>query len=275
MHKILKIIQNEKERMIIIAKNKVEITGINTSEIKVLTDKEKNELFIKLKNGDLSARDKLAEGNLKLVLSILKKYQNRCDNMDDLFQIGCVGLMKAIDNFDLSHNVKFSTYAVPLILGEVRRYIRDNNNIRIARSIKDLSYKVLKIKEEYFVENGIELTDDKVAKILGVDEIDVIIAREAMKDPISMFEPIYDNGGDVIYLEDQLESKKEKTSNWDILISLNDAIDKLKDKEKKIIKERFILGKTQMEIAEEIGISQAQVSRLEKTSIDSIKKRIN
>ena len=275
MHKILKIIQNEKERMIIIAKNKVEITGINTSDIKVLTDKEKKELFIKLKNGDVSARDKLAEGNLKLVLSILKKYQNRCDNMDDLFQIGCVGLMKAIDNFDLSHNVKFSTYAVPLILGEIRRYLRDNSNIRIARSIKDLSYKILKLKEEYFIDNGIKLSDEKVAKLLNVDEIDVIIAREAMKDPISMFEPIYDNGGDVIYLEDQLESKKEKTSNWDILISLNDAIDKLKDKEKKIIKERFILGKTQMEIADEIGISQAQVSRLEKAGIDSIKKRIN
>lgn len=275
MHKKLKIIQNEKERMIIIARNKVEITGINTSDIKVLTDKEKKELFIELKKGDLSARDKLAEGNLKLVLSILKKYQNRCDNMDDLFQIGCVGLMKAIDNFDLSHNVKFSTYAVPLIVGEVRRYLRDNSNIRIARSIKDLSYKILKLKEEYFVENGTELSDDKVSKILDVDEIDVIIAREAMKDPISMFEPIYDNGGDVIYLEDQLESKKEKTSNWDILISLNDAIDRLKDKEKKIIKERFIQGKTQMEIAEEIGISQAQVSRLEKSGIDSIKKRIS
>lgn len=260
--------------MIIIAKHKVEITGINTSEIKVLTDDEKEILFKKLKNGDKSARDELAEGNLKLVLSVLRRYQNRCDNMDDLFQIGCVGLMKAIDNFDLSHNVKFSTYAVPLILGEIRRYLRDNSNLRISRSIKDLAYKVLKEKEEYFISNGKELSNEEVAKKLGVDEIDVIICLDAMRDPISMFEPIYDNGGDTIYLEDQIESKKEKTSNWDILISLNSAVNKLKDKEKKIITERFIIGKTQMEIAEEIGISQAQVSRLEKSGIDNLKKSI-
>ncbi len=260
--------------MIIIAKHKVEITGINTSEIKVLSDKEKEKLFIKLKNGDKTARDQLAIGNLKLVLSILKKYQNRTDNMDDLFQIGCVGLMKAIDNFDLDHNVKFSTYAVPLILGEIRRYLRDNSNLRISRSIKDLAYKILKLKEEHFMTTGHELTNELVAKKLGVDEIDVIIAIDAMKDPISMFEPIYNSGGDTIYLEDQIESKKDKSNNWDILISLNEAIDKLKDKEKKIITERFLIGKTQMEIAEEIGISQAQVSRLEKGGIENIKKNI-
>ena len=260
--------------MIIIAKHKVEITGINTSEIKVLTDKEKEELFIRLKNGDMTAKEELANGNLKLVLSILRKYQNRCDNMDDLFQIGCVGLMKAIDNFDLSHNVKFSTYAVPLILGEIRRYLRDNSNLRISRSIKDLAYKILKVKEEYFMDNGKELPNGEVAKRLGCDEIDVIIALDAMRDPVSMFEPIYNDGGDTIYLEDQLESKKDKISNWDITISLKNAINELKDKERKIITERFLIGKTQMEIAEEIGISQAQVSRLEKCGIEDLRKMI-
>ncbi len=258
--------------MIIIAKHKVEITGINTSEIKVLTEKEKQELFLKFKNGDKKSRELLVEGNLKLVLSILKKYQNRCDNMDDLFQIGCIGLMKAIDNFDLSKNVRFSTYAVPLILGEVRRYLRDNSNIRISRSIKDLAYKILKIKEEYFLTTGYELSNSLVAKKLDVSELDVVIALDAMKDPVSMFEPIYNNGGDTIFLEDQLENKKEKSSNWDNVITLIDAIEKLKDKEKRIIKERFLIGKTQMEIAEEIGISQAQVSRLEKGGIKNIKK---
>lgn len=260
--------------VIIIAKNKVEITGINTSEIKVLTDKEKKQLFTKLKNGDESARNELVQGNLKLVLSILKRYQNRTDNMDDLFQIGCVGLLKAIDNFDLKHEVKFSTYAVPLILGEIRRYLRDNSNLRISRSIKDLAYKILKLKEEYFMTKGKELSNQQVAKKLNVEEIDVIIALDAMRDPISMFEPIYNDGGDTIYLEDQIESKKDKIKNWDIIISLRNAINELKDKEKKIITERFLIGKTQMEIAEEIGISQAQVSRLEKGGIENIKKKI-
>lgn len=256
------------------ARHKVEITGINTSDIKVLTNEEMTELFKKFKNGDAKSREALANGNLKLVLSILRKYQNRVDNMDDLFQIGCIGLMKAIDNFDLSHNVKFSTYAVPLILGEIRRYLRDNSNLRISRSIKDLAYKILKLKEEFFMNNGYELSNSKVAEKLGVSEIDVIVALEAMHDPISMFEPIYNNGGDTIYLEDQIESKKDKVNNWDITISLNDAIKELKGKERKIILERFLIGKTQMEIAEEIGISQAQVSRLEKGGIDSIKRKI-
>ncbi len=255
------------------AKYKVEITGVNTNNIIVLTENEKLELFKKMKD-DKTAREKLALGNLKLVLSILKNYQNRCDNMDDLFQIGCIGLMKAIDNFDYTIGVKFSTYAVPLILGEIRRYLRDNNNLRIARSIKDLAYKTLKLKEEYFMNNGEELSNEKIAKILGVDEIDIIMAIDAMKEPISMSEAIYNDGGDTIYLEDQIESKKDKPSNWDITISINDAINDLKGKEKKIIIERFLLGKTQMEIAEEIGISQAQVSRLEKGGIKNMKKKI-
>ena len=266
--------KQEKKGVIIISKHKVEITGINTSKIKVLTDEEKNELFKKYKNGDEKARDELAYGNLKLVLSILKRYQNRCDNMDDLFQIGCVGLMKAIDNFDLSHGVKFSTYAVPLILGEIRRYLRDNSNLRISRSIKDLAYKILKAKEEYFISHGKELSNEAVSKKLGVDEIDVIIALDAMKDPVSMFEPIYNDGGDTIYLEDQIESKKEKATSWDAFISLKNAINELKEKERRIITERFLIGKTQMEIAEEIGISQAQVSRLEKGGIEELKSKM-
>ncbi len=266
--------KQEKKGVIIISKHKVEITGINTSQIKVLTDEEKNELFKRYQNGDKKAREELACGNLKLVLSILKRYQNRCDNMDDLFQIGCVGLMKAIDNFDLSHGVKFSTYAVPLILGEIRRYLRDNSNLRISRSIKDLAYKILKTKEEYFMERGKELSNEEVAKTLGVDEIDVIIALDAMKDPVSMFDPIYNDGGDTIYLEDQIESKKEKATSWDAFISLKNAINELKEKERRIITERFLIGKTQMEIAEEIGISQAQVSRLEKGGIEELKSKM-
>ena len=272
--KIQNIIHKKTERMIIIAKHKVEITGINTSDIEVLSEKEKEKLFTDLKNGDISAREKLAEGNLKLVLSILKKYQNRCDNMDDLFQIGCIGLMKAIDNFNLDYNVRFSTYAVPLILGEIRRYLRDNSNLRISRSIKDLAYKALKLKEEYFITHGKELSNEIISKELNVPEIDIIIALDAMKDPVSMFEPIYDNGGDTIYLEDQIESKKDKQDSWDMVISLKNAINNLKDKERKIITERFLIGKTQMEIAEEIGISQAQVSRLEKSGIDDLKSQI-
>lgn len=209
------------------------------------------------------------------MLSVLKKYQNRCENMDDLFQVGCVGLMKAIDNFDLSFNVKFSTYAVPLILGEVRRYLRDNSNLRISRSIKDLSYKVLKEKEMYFMTNGREISNEMLAQKLNVDEIDIIIAMEATKDPASLSEAIYNNGGDTIYLEDQIQSKKNSAIIWDDILSIKDAINDLKEKEKDIIKKRYLIGKTQMEIAEEIGISQAQVSRLEKNGIDNIKKRIN
>ncbi len=232
-------------------------------------------LFNKFKNGDKNARDQLAKGNLKLVLSILKKYQNRCDNMDDLFQVGCVGLMKAIDNFDLNYNVKFSTYAVPLILGEVRRYIRDNSNLRISRSIKDLAYKIIHEKEQYFMSNGREINTWQLAQKLGVDELDIIIAMEATKDPASLSEAIYNNGGDTIYLEDQIESKKESSQTWDDILSLKDAINSLKGKEKDIIKKRYLIGKTQMEIAEEIGISQAQVSRLEKNGLDNIKKKVN
>ncbi len=256
------------------AKSKVDITGINTNDLKVLSNKEMNELFFKLSCGDKSAKEKLVNGNLKLVLSLLKKFNNRTDNMDDLFQIGCIGLIKAIDNFDLSHNVKFSTYAVPMILGEVKRYLRDNNSLRISRSIKDIAYKTLKLKDELTTIDGIEPTNEEIAKILGVDEIDITLALDSLKEPVSMFEPIYNDGGDTIYLSDQLEDKKENINSWDINIYLRDAIDKLKEKERKILIDRYLMGKTQIEISEEIGISQAQVSRLEKDAIKNIKKLI-
>jgi RNA polymerase sporulation-specific sigma factor len=194
--------------------------------------------------------------------------------MDDLFQIGCIGLIKAIDNFDLSHGVKFSTYAVPMILGEVKRYLRDNNSIRISRSIKDIAYKSLRIKDELTTVNGIEPTNKEIADILGVEEMDVILAIDSLRDPVSMYEPIYNDGGDTIYLSDQLEDRKENINSWDISIYLKDAIKELQEKEKKILIDRFFMGKTQVEISEEIGISQAQVSRLEKNAISNIKKFI-
>ena len=256
------------------AKSKVDITGINTNDLKVLSNKEMNDLFFKLSCGDKNAKEKLVNGNLKLVLSLLKKFNNRSDNMDDLFQIGCIGLIKAIDNFDLSHNVKFSTYAVHMILGEVKRYLRDNNSLRISRSIKDIAYKTIKLKDELTTRNGVEPTNEEVAKLLGVDEIDIALALDSLKEPVSMFEPIYNDGGDTIYLSDQLEDKKENINSWDISIYLKDAIDKLKAKERKILIDRYLMGKTQVEISEEIGISQAQVSRLEKDAIKNVKKLI-
>jgi RNA polymerase sporulation-specific sigma factor len=256
------------------AKYKVEISGINTADIKVLTSKEMVELFIKMHNNDPFARDDLIRGNLKLVLSILKKFSNRSDNLDDLFQVGCIGLVKAIDNFDLSHNVKFSTYAVPMILGEVRRYLRDNNSLRIARSLKDTAYKTLKLKEEITNSLGREPTIEELSKQLDIPEYDIIEALEAMRDPVSMFEPIYNDGGDTIYLFDQIEDKKDTSSLWDTKIAVDKALKKLKEKEKYILDQRFILGKTQMEIANEIGISQAQVSRLESNALKNIKKLV-
>ena len=256
------------------AKGKVDLSGINTSDIKVLSNKEMEDLFFRLNCGDKSAKNELVNGNLKLVLSLLKKFTNRTDNMDDLFQIGCIGLIKAIDNFDLSHGVKFSTYAVPMILGEVKRYLRDNNSIRISRSIKDIAYKSLRIKDELTTVNGIEPTNKEIADILGVEEMDVILAIDSLRDPVSMYEPIYNDGGDTIYLSDQLEDRKENINSWDISIYLKDAIKELQEKEKKILIDRFFMGKTQVEISEEIGISQAQVSRLEKNAISNIKKFI-
>lgn len=253
------------------AKHKVEITGINTSEIKVLTSEEMEELFVKLKKGDLTARETLVNGNLKLVLSILKRFNRKDENMDDLFQVGCIGLLKAIDNFDLSFGVKFSTYCVPMVLGEVRRYIRDNSSIRVSRSIKDVAYKVLKLKDELTMTSGMEPTNEEIAKILEIEEKEVVNALEALRPTVSLFEPIYNDGGDTIYLFDQLEDKKN-SQNLDIRLAVDKAISNLSEREQFILDQRFVIGKTQMEIAEEIGISQAQISRLEKNALQRVRK---
>lgn len=256
------------------ARHKVEICGVNTANIKVLKNDEMNDLFRKYQGGDISAKEKLIEGNLKLVLSILKKYTNRIDNMDDLFQVGCIGLIKAIDNFDLSHEVRFSTYAVPMILGELKRYLRDNNSVRIARSIKDLSYKIAKLKEQLTLELEREPSIQLISEKLGVSEYEVIIAIDSTRESISMFEPIYSDGGEVIYLCDQLEDKKNQNFSIEERISLNEALSNLREKEKYVINERYLYGKTQMELSEELGISQAQVSRLEKSGLERIKRKI-
>ena len=254
------------------ARHKVEISGVNTANIKVLSSKEMNELFKKMQEGDPFARDDLVKGNLKLVLSILKRFNNKCDNMDDLFQVGCVGLLKAIDNFDLSHVVKFSTYAVPMILGEVRRYLRDNNSIRVSRSLKDIAYKTLKYKEEHISKHGVEPRLEDIAKELGVTTFDIVNSLDSLKEPISMFEAIYNDGGDTIYLCDQIEDKKTNSEDMEIKLALNEAIDNLSEREQHILDQRFVIGKTQMEIADELSISQAQVSRIEKSAISSLKK---
>lgn len=256
------------------ARHKVEICGVNTANLKVLSNEEMIELFKKYRKGDVLAKEELVNGNLKLVLSILKKYNNRCDNMDDLFQVGCIGLIKAIDNFDLKFDVKFSTYAVPMILGEVKRYLRDNNSVRIARSIKDIAYHAMIIKEKLTNELNKEPSIKQIADELKLSEYEVSNAIDSMKDTISIFEPIYNDGGDTIYLADQIEDKNNKMQSITEEVALKEAINKLKDKEKYIIVERYITGKTQMELAEEIGISQAQISRLEKSALNNIKNNI-
>lgn len=257
------------------ARHKVEICGVNTANIKVLSADEMYDLFFRLQSGDISAKDELIEGNLKLVLSILKKYNNRTDNMDDLFQVGVIGLIKAIDNFDLTKEVKFSTYAVPMILGEVRRYLRDSGSIRVARSTKDIAYRAMKVKEELTNRYGKEPTVGQIAKELNLSEYEVSNAMDSMRDTISMFEPIYNDGGDTIYLADQLEDKGDSHYSLDMKISLKEALQQLKEKERHILYERYIIGKTQLELAKEIGISQAQISRLEKSGLENIKKMIS
>lgn len=255
------------------AKHKVEITGINTSSIKVLSSEEMEQLFIALKEGDQNARNELVNGNLKLVLSILKKFNKKNENMDDLFQIGCVGLLKAIDNFDLSYGVKFSTYCVPMVLGEVRRYLRDNSSIRVSRSVKDVAYKVLKLKDELTVKNGVEPSNQELAQLLDIEEKDIVNAMEALRPPVSLFEPIYNDGGDTIYLFDQVPDKSS-SEDLDIRLAVNKAISNLTSREQFILDQRFVIGKTQMEIAEEIGISQAQISRLEKNALQRVRKQL-
>jgi len=254
------------------ARHKVEISGVNTANMKVLSSEETETLFLKMKEGDKDARNILIEGNLKLVLSILKRFNHRNENMDDLFQVGSFGLIKAIDNFDLSHGVKLSTYAVPMILGEIKRYLRDNNSIRVSRSIKDLAYNVMKEKERITLEKGKEATIDEISESLHEDPVDIVIALDSMRSPVSIFEPIYNDGGDTIYLCDQIEDQRLRKKDIDINIALDDAIQDLETREKYIIDQRYVIGKTQMEIANELGISQAQISRLEKNAIKTLKK---
>lgn len=255
------------------ARNKVEISGLNTKDIIVLTDDEMRDLFIRKNAGDEYAKSLLASGNLKLVLSIVKKFANREENMDDLFQIGCIGLMKAIDNFDISYNVKFSTYAVPMIDGEIRRYLRDNSSsLRVSRSLKDIAYKSINYQDEYLREHGRLPDYEEIAIKIGVSSYDVASALGALKSPVSMYEVIYNDGGDAIYVCDQIEDKKANNQDLELQMAVNDAIDKLDQREQFILDERFIMGKTQMEVAEELMISQAQVSRLEHGAIKQLKK---
>lgn len=256
------------------AKYKVDISGVNTSELKVLKNDEIRELFIRLKNGDTSAKEELVNGNLKLVLSILGKYSNSKYNMDDLFQVGVIGLIKAIDNFNISLNLRLSTYAVPLIIGEIKRYIRDNTEIRISRSIKDLAYKIIKFQDEYTIIHGFPPKNEEICESLGIDEYEISYALDALRDPTSIFEPIYNDGGDTIFLQDQIADKREIDKDRDMLISLRRALQKIKEKEKNILISRFIIGKTQTEIADSLGISQAQVSRIEKNAITNVRKLI-
>ncbi len=250
--------------------NKVEICGTDTSTLKTLTEKEKTELLIKAKNGDTLAREKLITGNLRLVLSVIQRFSNRGENPDDLFQVGCIGLIKAIDNFDTSHDVRFSTYAVPMIIGEVRRHLRDNNPVRVSRSMRDTAYHALQVREALSNELNREPTIEEIAKALGKEKSEVVIALDAIVEPLSFYEPVYSNGGDTIYLMDQIGST-ETDGDWIDEISMKEALKNLPPREKKILSMRFMQGMTQTEVAEEIGISQAQVSRLEKSAINTVK----
>jgi RNA polymerase sporulation-specific sigma factor len=252
--------------------NKVEICGINTSTLKILPEKEKQILLKEAKQGNKKAREDLISGNLRLVLSVIQRFTNRGENLDDLFQVGCIGLIKAIDNFDTSHDVRFSTYAVPMIIGEVRRYLRDNNPVRVSRSLRDTAYHAMQIKERISNEKGYEPTVEEIAKEMNLKKEEVVIALEAVVDPVSFYEPVYSNGGDTIFLMDQIGSN-ETDKDWLDEIVLKEAIKNLPDREKNILSMRFMKGMTQTEVADEIGISQAQVSRLEKNAIESIKKQ--
>ncbi len=253
---------------------KVDITGINTSNLKVLKHEEMVELFKEYQNGNEKAKEKLVMGNLKLVLSILKRFNNQKYNLDDLFQMGCIGLTKAVKNFDLSHEVRFSTYAVPLIKGEIKRYVRDNSPLRVSRSIKDLAYKILEYKDNYLATNGIYPSNSEIASFFNIEEYEISSALDSLKEPLSIFEPTYNDGGDPIFLVDQIMDKKDKEYDKDLILSLRKALEKIKMREKQVLLERFIIGKTQTEIADELNISQAQVSRIEKNAIKNVKRLI-
>ncbi|SDY44499.1 RNA polymerase, sigma subunit, RpsG/SigG [Proteiniborus ethanoligenes] len=254
--------------------NKVEICGVNTSELPVLTNKEMRVLFDRIHAGDMTAREEFVRGNLRLVLSVIQRFSKRGEHVDDLFQVGCIGLIKAIDNFDLSQNVRFSTYAVPMIIGEIRRYLRDNNSIRVSRSLRDIAYKALQARDQLINKNSKEPTITEIAEVLGLPKEEVVFALDAIQDPISLFEPIYHDSGDAIYVMDQVSDEKSEDETWLEEIALREAIRKLNDREKLILNLRFYEGKTQMEVAEEIGISQAQVSRLEKNALKHMRKLI-
>lgn len=254
--------------------NKVEICGVNTSKLPVLKNEEMRTLFATMQSGGFEAREKLIQGNLRLVLSVIQRFSNRGEYVDDLFQVGCIGLIKAIDNFDLSQNVRFSTYAVPMIIGEIRRYLRDNNTVRVSRSLRDIAYKALQIREKLLVENSTEPTISQLANYLEVPREEVVFALDAIQEPVSLFEPIYNDGGDPILVMDQISDDKNTDEQWLEGITINEAIKKLNEREKHIVSLRFFNGKTQMEVAEEIGISQAQVSRLEKAALKQLKKYV-
>lgn len=257
------------------ALNKVEICGVNTSKLPVLTNEEKEELFQKIRQGDEEARERYIKGNLRLVLSVIKRFSSSNENADDLFQIGCIGLMKAIDNFNTELNVKFSTYAVPMIIGEIRRYLRDNNSIRVSRSLRDVAYKAIYARENYMRQNLKEPTVAEIAEEIGIDKEEIVYALDAIQSPMSLYEPVYTEGGDTLYVMDQISDKKNREENWVEDLSLKEAIRRLGERERDIIQMRFYEGKTQMEVAREIGISQAQVSRLEKNALKSMKNYLS
>ena len=253
------------------ALNKVEICGVNTSKLPVLKAEEKEELFRRIKQGDEEARELYIKGNLRLVLSVIKRFSGSSENMDDLFQIGCIGLIKAIDNFDTTLNVKFSTYAVPMIIGEIRRYLRDNNSIRVSRSLRDIAYRAIYAKETYMKNNLKEPTIAEIANEIGIEKETIVYAMDAIQNPVSLFEPVYTEGGDTLYVMDQISDKKNGEENGVENLSLREAINRLNQRERHIIDLRFYEGKTQMEVAQEIGISQAQVSRLEKNALKTMR----
>ena len=252
--------------------NKVEICGVNTSKLKVLKNDETQALLLRAKQGDMKAREELIAGNLRLVLSVIQRFANRGENADDLFQVGCIGLIKAIDNFNTDLDVRFSTYDVPMIVGEIRRYLRDNSTMRVSRAMRDTAYKVLQAKEAYMAEHQREPTVDEIARMLELKREDVVFALDAIVDPVSLYEPVYSDSGDTICVMDQVRDSKNTDENWLEQIALREAIAKLSDREKRILSLRFFQGKTQMEVSTEVGISQAQVSRLEKNALRQIKK---
>ena len=252
--------------------NKVEICGVNTSKLKVLKNDETQALLLRAKQGDMKAREELIAGNLRLVLSVIQRFANRGENADDLFQVGCIGLIKAIDNFNTDLDVRFSTYGVPMIVGEIRRYLRDNSTMRVSRAMRDTAYKVLQAKEAYMAEHQREPTVDEIARMLELKREEVVFALDAIVDPVSLYEPVYSDSGDTICVMDQVRDSKNTDENWLEQIALREAIAKLSDREKRILSLRFFQGKTQMEVSTEVGISQAQVSRLEKNALRQINK---